>query len=270
MWLRRFVYLAPRAQNASQAPCAGSRSPNSRLAAFTLLELLVVIAIIGIVAAIALPNLKGLTTSNVMAAANRQLLDDLGLARQLALNGRRTVYVLFLPPVPNQPPAKLAPEARDQMILGQYTSYALYADRNVGDQPGRSFPKYLSSWKSLPDGVFIAPFKFGAAPAYGIEPFSYGDFPYPTAGSRGASGGSVVTNRLAYVAFDYQGQLVSGRDAVIPLAKGSILPQKTGSGLAWAQADPLETPPGNSTNNFDHVVVDWLTGRAQVQRPEIQ
>src|ERR1043166_6659902 len=67
------------------------------LAAFTLVELLVVIAIIGLLATIGLPALKGFGKGTGMAGAQRQLLQDLGLARLSAINGRTTVYMVFVP-----------------------------------------------------------------------------------------------------------------------------------------------------------------------------
>src|ERR1044071_5835959 len=106
---------------------------------FSLIELLVVIAIIGILAAIAAPALKGLGGSNDIAAANRQLLDDLAFARLRAINERTTVYVVFASPEilhPSQPWNNAQRVQVAKLANLQYTSYALFAKRMLGDQPG--------------------------------------------------------------------------------------------------------------------------------------
>src|SRR6266478_1816561 len=65
--------------------------------AFTLVEMLVVISILGLLAALAVPAIKNLGKSNVTVSASRQLLDDVGHARQLAMSQRTTVYMVFVP-----------------------------------------------------------------------------------------------------------------------------------------------------------------------------
>ena len=111
--------------------------------AFTLLELLIVLAILGLLTSVALPHLKGLTRSNIMASANEQLLNDLALARQRAINGRSVVCVVFMPPVADQSLYSfLASTQQNQLLPWQYTAYALFAERTAGDQPGRPAKKY--------------------------------------------------------------------------------------------------------------------------------
>jgi hypothetical protein len=137
-------------------------------------------------------------------------------------------------------------------------------------------PHYLREWKSLPEGVYIAPSKFGNTTVDGVQPFRSGDFfgtspgdyttiPVPRLGG--------VDFSVPCIAFDYQGRVVSSRDdkgqSVLPLMRGSTFFVRNPDGtLDFATpADFQETPPKGSTN---HIHIDSLTGRAKVIRPEIQ
>lgn len=262
--------------------------------AFTLLELLVVLAIIGILASIALPSLKGMRLSNGLAAAGRQVLDDVALARRLAIQNRTTVLMVFLPPAD---PALagtfsgLNKSEKNTLLRGQHTSYALYSVREVGDQPGQAHARYLKSWTALPDGFLIPAWKFDTGAGIAITNFTTGDvstllvrrfdwmpLPVPTLTSPRA-----VTAEFPYIAFGPEGKLQrydsgSGSfvdlevDEVVPLARGGLFltPNATDPTiLEWVAPDVTERPVGNSTNNYNLVVVDHVTGRGRLVRPEI-
>src|SRR5262245_13386560 len=92
---------------------------------FTLIELLTVIAILGILAAIALPTINAFKP-NPLAAASRQLLDDLAYARRRAIADHTTVYVVFMPSVLNLKDVHTALSLSDEqkLVKGQFVSYA--------------------------------------------------------------------------------------------------------------------------------------------------
>jgi prepilin-type N-terminal cleavage/methylation domain-containing protein len=241
--------------------------------AFTLLELLIVLAIIGLLAAITLPAISNIRKNNTMVSAGRQLVDDLALARARAISDRTTVYVVFISSdlLPqtfnlNTKDGKLS----ERLKSGLYTTYALFAERSVGDQPGRRRPRFLTSWRSLPDGILIATNKLWNNQALivsadeWVRTFDYADFPFP-------AGASATVQGLPYLAFDFQGRLVNKQSQVqlngeiIPLARGSILYSRASNG-ALLDIDVRESPPGNAsdTNTFHLVRIDGLTGRARV------
>src|SRR5580698_3309947 len=149
-------------------------------AAFTILELLVVITIIGILAAAGLPAIRGMTKSNALVAADRQLLDDLGYARLRAIADHTTVFVVFVPTNVaslSLPTNAVAANVLSNLYSRQYTTYALVSMRSVGDQPGVQTPRYLTDWRNLPNTVYIATNKFVDMTGVGLAPTFAGLYP---------------------------------------------------------------------------------------------
>ena len=257
------------------------RTPHSALRislAFTLLELLTVIAIMGIIAALAMPSLRGLKP-NAKAAATRDLLDAVGRARQLAISQRTTVYMVFAPTnffsgLTGTNWGRVQSVADKQLI-----GYAYVCLRSVGDQPGVHTARYLSSWRTLPEGAFIPPAKFGSGfiipnTSIGnlwIAPFSVtNSLPFPS-----ESNPVTVPVMLPYIAFDGTGQLVSGlpgQPELIPITEGRVsFARDPNTRLAQAQpATATELPIGNTVDNYSLVWIDRLTGRAHVERRKVQ
>ena len=242
-----------------------------------------VIAIIGILAGVALPSMKGLTKSNVMVNATRQLTDDLAYARQLALKERTTVHVIFVPPdvdllMPN------AASERDQrvwtnLLASAYSGYAIFAERTVGDQPGQAHHRYLTAWKTLPEGVIIDPGEFddrsgtdwdNSLASGTNSPFKFGNLYFPT--------GDGFTQRVAHVTFDPNGSLVvvdgsgkpkAGQDEVIRLVRGSIFYRRDEVDHSLLEFDARV--PAGEYDTTNQIRIAGLTGRAKVERlPDIK
>lgn len=275
---------------------SNSRAVSGVANAFSLLELLVVLAIIGILASIALPSIKGMRMSGGLAAASRQMVDDTALARRFAIQNRTTVLMVFLPPVDAGTAGtfvKLSDSERNILVRGQQTTYALFSVREVGDQPGRSQPRYLKSWTALPEGFIVPEWKFTTGAGIAVtnlltgdvttlfaQPFFQQQVRVPTVSSPNA-----VEVFMPYIAFGPEGRLQrydsgTGRfenlteDEIIPLARGSVLLErnKMPDGkivFPWKAGDVVERPAGNSTNNYNLVVIDHVTGKGRIVRPEI-
>ena len=224
--------------------------------------MLTVIAIIGIIAGLSVPLLKNFGKSDISVSASRQMLDDIGHARQLAMSQRATVYMVFLPTnfwVSGGSAWLSAVNANAQsaaaftnLLDKQLTGYTFMAYGALGDQPGQHQWHYLAPWQSLPDGVYIPLWKFynpaGTAFSFSdpmnpnnyfnINPFSTNSFPAPTTNAN-------QSLTLSYVAFNYLGQLANssgqlltgpttpgygydndfvGGGVDIPIAQGAVMP----------------------------------------------
>lgn len=266
--------------------------------AFTLLELLIVIGIIGLLTALIVPSLKNVRKSNALASASQQLIDDIAMARRLAIKDRTTVMMIFQPSVTAAEAgtfSALNTGEKNVLLRGQQTAYALYSFRQVGDQPGDPHPRYLRSWRNLPSGYFIPAWKF---PTKGtstfinatnsregavieVKPFNWTTPNIPVPSLKSPPPRQVRVSR-PYIAFGPTGGLQvqnnsgdfvnADSDEYLPLAHGSIFlardpnDEKT---LVWQPADIAENPPGNSTSEYQVIVIDKLTGRTRVAKPEI-
>jgi prepilin-type N-terminal cleavage/methylation domain-containing protein len=266
--------------------------PGRSLSAFTLLELMVVIAIIGFIAALALPHVGGIGQANSMTTATRQLLDDVGYARQRAMVSRSTVYMVFLPPMfwtnnsYKSPPLGYQTPSGSQvtnLVAHQYGAYALVSLSSVGDQPGRHYPHFLTDWKTLPSGVFIAPFEF-----------ELGHYNYTHLYTTNTLAGTIIDNviygwntnyftfpslttpntlmPLPYIGFTPQGSLTTQfTNQYIALARGSILyPTDTNGIPLFEQPILSENPPNNDASNPNLIQIDWMTARATLVQNRLQ
>lgn len=274
-------------------------------AAFTLIELLTVIAIIGILAALVGPTLSRFRKGDAMLSGTRAMLNAVDRARQLAVSRHTTVYMVFVRTnfwddfgarSKANFLAALTPDEKVAVtnVLGkQLTGYNFISLRQVDDQPGVNTPQYLASWQSLPPGSFIPVWKFALSTNeyvritdhvtgqfYDVYGFLTNRFPFPSESAAFPVPPDYKTNFtvLPCVAFNYQGQLCHddgaplGHDVFIPLAHGSVMEPLSG-GTKMPMFEPataVESPPNNSINNYNLIRIDWLTGRAQLERQEVQ
>jgi hypothetical protein len=213
------------------------------------------------------------------------MLDDVGRARQLAISQRTTVYMVFVPANfwGNMNAAQKVMPATTNLCGEQLTGYTFVANGAVGDQPGQHIWHYLAPWQTLPDGTFIAQQKFTDLPTqnYTITNCTIWGFnitntiPFPTETNNPADSANLY---LPYIAFNFLGQLtfdgqtLASRHEYIPLARGSAAPALDPASRVFLLNPPQisEVPPGNSTNTYNIIDIDPLTGRATAEKPKVQ
>ena len=281
---------------------------------------MVVISIIGLLTFIAVPAFKGFGQVNLVAAAQRQLQDDLALARQQAIKHRSPVYmVFFMPPYEykgdfskdlaqihedlnllprttefDRQYREIALRAYTNTFPHQYTSYALFTEGSVGEQPGVKRMRYLTDWRTLPDGalfptngveLMLPPWVTGVSNQVFLTNLNSRPFPFPIAPDRvNAAMTSFPKLSLPALAFDSQGRLFNfdqkGQaigngttlaDRYVAVSAGSVvLPRllvRKGDPERFdfrQPADVVETPRRNYTNQI--LRVSALTGRAKHQK----
>lgn len=98
---------------------------------FTLVELMVVVGIMVAIFAFAIPAFQGIGEGTGMKSAVQKMRSTLMLARQHAITKRENVYVIFT----------------EDGDLTPFQGYRVYGEENG----------YLSSWKSLPEGIVFSP-----------------------------------------------------------------------------------------------------------------
>lgn len=251
-----------------------ARAPVGRRRAFTLIEMLVVLVIIGLLAALALPHIRGHTESVAIDAAMNQLVADLALARQKAITQRGSVAMIFLTDAINPPNISMGlatpneTKEIERLRGGIYTHYALFAFRKAGEQPGQGTQGYITEWKSLPEKTFFS--KDSPLSILALASDDHIPFPFST---------SQNEVKLPYIAFDAEGHYVklsdsfNGRkDSVLPandsvsIARGAVFYSRDDQGRI-INFELQEIPPNNSTGNV--VRIDFLTGRAKREQPAL-
>jgi hypothetical protein len=148
--------------------------------------------------------------------------------------------------------------------------------------PVQHHAHYLTDWRYLPSGVFIAPFEFtnvttnlaisttntlsGIIYSNLIQPWSYIQVPFPSAAPPN------TTMFLPCIGFSPQGSLTTTfANQYIALARGSIFyPTDTNGVPLFEQPNLAETPPGNDTKNPNLIQIDWMTARATLLQNQFQ
>ena len=287
--------------------------------AFTLVELLVVMSLIGLITFMAIPAFRGFGQENVIGAAQRQVQDDLSYTRLQAIRNRAPAYMVFFQPAfegdedfskkLNQSHQTLLtlPQVTDEdrkfrdsalrvftnTFPQQYAAYAIYTEAAVGEQPGVRRRRYLTEWRSLPEGsIFptnalqlrLPPFVTGIQNQILFTNLNALEVPFPIGPDRAGDSLKLGTVLLPAIGFDSQGRLFNfGKDGkpkgngttladrFVAVGIGSaVLPRKSALGQTnqfdfFGIADVVETPRQNYTNHI--LRISALTGRVKYLKP---
>ena len=128
-------------------------TPRYCVAAFTLVELLAVVGIMGLLAAVGVPALKGLTGSGGRKQALSQVISALEIARNTAISTGTNAAVIFPHDGFTATGVDPAPYKFRSMAIVSYfdTTIATNTNSNI------SYEKLVSSWIVLPQGISFLP-----------------------------------------------------------------------------------------------------------------
>ena len=176
-------------------------------------------------------------------------MDDLAYARLKAINDRAPVYMVFAPANTLQafPLATTIPERRrlTNVFGGAFSSYAIVRYTDDWDQPGPSDPPLL-------ERVEVAPGRddFCSLQADGWQAPEH--CPTSIRARFLASISHFPSSKsarfyLPCIGFNPQGQLISGKDEIVTLAKGSVFLARNKNGTVAMQPPDVQlNPPVNA------------------------
>lgn len=283
---------------------------NGLVRGFTLIELLVVIAIIGLLAGLAAPVLHNFRPNYTASVTEQLLTDiararQLAISQHTTVYMVFVPTNFWMDPAYGKNWTLADRIAATNLLDKQTIAYNFVSLHSMGDQPGRPTVHYLFSWKALPEGGFIYPAKFiPASPvpvmtiftnnlsnvptiAFRVTGFNYANGPNPLTSpvipfpleNTVRAGVRNPYIMLPYIAFDYMGRLVAGPPGspipdpgeVIPISRGSVTFARDANKRPRAGLPNFnEQPVGNTTNGYNVVYVDNITGRARLLQQEVR
>jgi type II secretory pathway pseudopilin PulG len=205
--------------------------PRQHATAFTLVELLAVIGIMGLLAAVAVPTLKGLTGSGGRKQALSQLMGALEIARNTALSTGTNAAVIF-------PDKDFASEPY------RYRSMAVISWNTTNSTDGTNV--MTGSWITLPQGIVLHDVQINHLPTLTNK----------TALRIPPSTNSTPTDNLRAVVFQSDGSIPDEyfndkiRDEGICFYEGAVVKNFTTTANTSKQS-----------NNVETITINHYTGR---------